>query len=199
MSKKSRFKRPFDKKHCKGAQAPLKSAAQHLYHIHWSLPSQVSWKKFLFLTCKILGLLVNTSASDEKYPFVNRHNLAIPIQVQLKKKKTFSNFQTLDKIFNCLKKKMTLIDFVFPKLWTPKTESDKCLKNPVLEDASTSNMVNVPKHCWNLHQRPFIIFIDRSQGNWVVKSLSYWHAKFWDCFITQWLPVKSILFLIETI
>ena len=42
---------------------------------------------------------------------------------------------------------MTLIDFVFPKLQTPKTWSDKCLKSPVSEDPSTSNMVNVPKHC----------------------------------------------------
>ena len=42
---------------------------------------------------------------------------------------------------------MTLIDFVFPKLRTPKTWSDKCLKRPNSEDLSTSGMVNVPKHC----------------------------------------------------
>ena len=42
---------------------------------------------------------------------------------------------------------MTLRDFVFPKLGTPKTWSDKCLKSPVLEDPSTSNMVNITKHC----------------------------------------------------
>ena len=42
---------------------------------------------------------------------------------------------------------MTLIDFVFPKLRPPKTWSDKCLKSPVSEDLSTSNMMNVPKHC----------------------------------------------------
>ena len=28
---------------------------------------------------------------------------------------------------------------------------NKCLKSPVLEDPSTGNMVNVPKHCSNLH------------------------------------------------
>ena len=34
MSKKSRFREPFDKQHGKRAQALLKSASQHLYHIH---------------------------------------------------------------------------------------------------------------------------------------------------------------------
>ena len=41
---------------------------------------------------------------------------------------------------------MTLIDSVFPILRTQKTWSDKCLKSLVLEDPSTSNMVNLPKH-----------------------------------------------------
>ena len=40
---------------------------------------------------------------------------------------------------------MTLIDFLFPKLRPAKTWTDKCLKSPVSEDPSTSNMVNVPK------------------------------------------------------
>ena len=94
---------------------------------------------------------------------------------------------------------MTLTAFVFPKLRTPKTYSGKCLKRPVSEKPSTSNIVNVPKHCWNLHHINFMIFIDHCQVNWVGKSLSYWHAKSWDYLLTHWLPMKSILFLIETI
>ena len=31
----------------------------------------------LFLTCQILGLLVNTLASNEKYPVFNRDNLSL--------------------------------------------------------------------------------------------------------------------------
>ena len=90
MSKKSRFRGPFDKQHGKRAQALLKSASQHLYHIHRSLPRKLSWKKSLLLTCQILGLLVNTLATDEKYPVLNRENLTIPIQMQLsQKQKTF--------------------------------------------------------------------------------------------------------------
>ena len=47
----------------------------------------------LSLTWQILGLLVNTLAADEKYPLLNRDNLAIPIQMQLsQKQKTFAQF-----------------------------------------------------------------------------------------------------------
>ena len=89
--------------------------------------------------------------------------------------------------------------FCISEMRTLKTWLDKCLKRLFSEDPSTSNMVNVPKHCWNLHHSTFIIFIDHCQGNWVGKSLSYWHAKSWDCLLTHWLPMKSILFFIGTI
>ena len=93
MFKKSYFRGPFDKQHGKRAQALLKSASQHHYHIHRSLLNKLSWKKSLLLTCKILGLLVNTLATDEKYPVVNRDNLTTPIQMQLfQKQNKFSEF-----------------------------------------------------------------------------------------------------------
>ena len=93
MSKKPSFGEPFGKEHGKRARAPLKSASQQLCHIHWSTPSQFSWKTFLLITCQILGLLVNTLAPDEKYPVLTRDNLTIPIQMQLsQKQKTFSEF-----------------------------------------------------------------------------------------------------------
>ena len=93
MSKKSRFREPFDKQHNNRAHARFKTASHRLYHIHRSLSSQLSWKKSLFLTCQILGLLVNTLAGDEKYPVFNRDNLKIAIQMQLsRKQKNFSSF-----------------------------------------------------------------------------------------------------------
>ena len=61
---------------------------------------------------------------------------------------------------------MTLIDFVFPKLRSPKTWSDKCLKSPVSEDPSASIMLKVPKLCWNLHQCRFILFNDHFHLSW---------------------------------
>ena len=49
---------------------------------------------------------------------------------------------------------------MFPISRTPKRWLDKCLKSPVSDYRSTSNMINVPKHCWNLHHSTFIIFLD---------------------------------------
>ena len=93
MSKKSRFRGCFDKQSGKPAQALSKSASQDFYHIHWSLPTKLFSKKSLLLTWQILGLLVNTLATDEKYPVLNRENLTIPIQMQLpQKQKKFSEF-----------------------------------------------------------------------------------------------------------
>ena len=94
---------------------------------------------------------------------------------------------------------MILIDFCFPKLRTPKTLSDKCLKNLDSEDTSKSNMINLPNHGWNVHHSTFIIFIEHCQVNSVGKSLCFWLAKSWDCLLTHCLLTKGILFLIETI
>ena len=50
ISKKFPFRRCFDKQNGKRAQALFKFASHHLYQIQWSLPCQLSWKKFLLLT-----------------------------------------------------------------------------------------------------------------------------------------------------
>ena len=93
MSKNSRFRRPIDKEHGKRAKALLKSSSQHLYYIHESLPSQLSWNKSLLLTCQLLGLRINPVPAYEKYPILNRGNLTIPIQMQLyQKEESFSQF-----------------------------------------------------------------------------------------------------------
>ena len=93
MSKKSRFRGCSNKEYGNHAQALMKSTSQHLYNINWSLEWKLSSKESLLLTCKILGLLVNTLATDEKYPVLNRDNLTLPIQIQLyEKEKHFSEF-----------------------------------------------------------------------------------------------------------
>ena len=118
MSKKCRLREPFDKQHRKHAQALLKSASHHFYHILWSLLSQLIWKKSLLLTCKILGLLVNTLAAHEKYLLRNRDNLTIPIQMQLSQKqktfpKIFTAFLNSSWIFECLGKKIWLSQLLY--------------------------------------------------------------------------------------
>ena len=152
----------------------------------------------------MLGLFLNTLAAGEKYPLLKRENLTVPIQMQLsqKQKKVSQFFTAFFKSTINLKyfeKKMTLIDFVFPKLRSPKSWSDKCLKSSVSKYPSTSNMINVLMHCWNLHQCTFLLFIDHWKVNWVGKRLCYWHAKSWDCLWTHLPRTKCILFLVETV
>ena len=59
----------------------------------------------------------------------------------------------------------------FQNYGLPKRWFDKCLKNPVSEDPSTSNMVNGPKHCCNDDDGSFTIFIDHCEHNSFGKSL----------------------------
>ena len=64
--------------------------------------------------------------------------------------------------------------------WTEglrKTWLDKCLKNPISEDPLTSNMEIELKHCWNLNDSAFAIFIDTCEDNSGWKSLSEWYEK----------------------
>ena len=93
MFKKARFRGCFDKQYGKRAQTPLKSASQHLHHIHWSLTKKLCSENSLFLKKQILGLLFHTLAVDEKYTVLNRNNLTISIQMQLSQKlKSLSEF-----------------------------------------------------------------------------------------------------------
>ena len=88
------------------------------------------WGKW---SCKIsplviwetLGLLVNTLTTDDKYSLCTSNNSRELIQMQLSKKQKnffvfFLLFWNLHQILNTLKKKMTLIGYVFPKLCPAK-------------------------------------------------------------------------------
>ena len=54
-----------------------------------------------------------------------------------------------------------------------KTSLDKCLKSRVSEDPSTQKIRNGLKHCCNLNDSTFKIFINHCDGNCVGKSLFY--------------------------
>ena len=109
-------------------------------------------EKTFLVICKGIRLFVNTLTADDKCFLLNRDNSRQPIQMELsEKQKTFSEFfsailkSRLN--FKQLKKKMTLIADVFPKLGTRKTWLNKSLKSHVSEDPSTTNMVRGTKHC----------------------------------------------------
>ena len=93
MSKKSRFRGPFDKQYGKWNQTVLKSEWHPFYHIYWSLWRQLTSKNSLLVIGKISGLFFNTLTAGQKYSLLNRDNLAPPTQMQLSlKAKTFSQF-----------------------------------------------------------------------------------------------------------
>ena len=177
---------------------------QHFYDIHWPLPRPLSWINSVLLTWKILGLLVNTLPANEKYPVLNKENLIIPIQMQFsQKQKVFSQvlptFLKSKWNFKYFEKKDDLHRFCISEITGSENVLRFCVKSAVSEDSSTSNMVNLPKHCWNLRHSTFVKYIDHCQVNWVGKSLSYWKEKSCDYLLTYWLPMTSILFLMNTI
>ena len=53
----------------------------------------------------------------------------------------------------------------------PKTWLDQCLKSPVSEYPSKSNMANATKHCSHLNDSPFTIFNDHWEISCPKKSL----------------------------
>ena len=60
------------------------------------------------------------------------------------------------------------VDFdYFEKSDDPHSLLDKYLKSLFSQDPSKGNMINGPKHCWNLRESTFIIFIDNCEENWV--------------------------------
>ena len=59
----------------------------------------------------------------------------------------------------------------FPNYGVRKTLLDECLKNIVSEDPAAKNMVNAPKHCCNMDDGTFTIFIDHCEHESVRKSL----------------------------
>ena len=78
----------------------------------------------LLVISKISGLFVNTTTDDGKYSLPISEMLLQPIQMQLSKKKTFSQsfaaFLKTKATFQHLKKKMTLKAYIFPNLKTAK-------------------------------------------------------------------------------
>ena len=60
---------------------------------------------------------------------------------------------------------------VFRKYHLRKTWLDKCLKSRVSEDPSTDNMANGSKHCYNLNDSTFAIFINHCESSCIGKTL----------------------------
>ena len=117
---------------------------------------------------------LNTLTADDKYSLLSRHKWMQTIQMHLSGKQNnfsqfFSAFLESALNFEHFQTKMTLIVYAFRKLPLRKTCLDKCLKTPVWEDLSTDDMVNSPKHWFNLYQSAFTSPSNNCEGNWVAK------------------------------
>ena len=147
----------------------------------------------LSLTCQILGRLVNTLAAEEKYPVLNRDNLTISIQIQLsEKQETYYQFFPaylkydphrfcISEIANCENvvremSKTSRFRGLFYKQHGKRAQA--------LSKSASQHLYHIP---WSLSSRL----------SW--KKSPFWVAKFWVCLLTHCLPMKSILFLRETI
>ena len=93
MSKKSRFRLPFQKENGKRVSTLFKSEQEHLRHIYCSTGRQFSGTQSLLVIWKSLRLFVNTMSAFDKWSLPNRDNLMQPIHMHLSQKlKTFSRF-----------------------------------------------------------------------------------------------------------
>ena len=72
-----------------------------------------------------------------------------------------------------------------------KTWLDKCLKSPVSEDPSTSDMVNGPKRCFSPRASTFTIFINHCYRNSVGKNLCLKVTQI-DAYLMNTLKVAEI-------
>ena len=135
MSKKFRFRLPFQKEHGKRVSTLFKFERQNLYHIYWSTRTQFSCRKSLLVICKSLRLFVNTMSAVDKCSLPNTDNLMQHIHIQLSQKlKTFSEFfPAFSKsrlILNIFKKKMRLIAYLFVRLRLAKNVVRYMYKSP---------------------------------------------------------------------
>ena len=80
--------------------------------------------------------------------------------------------------FQHFQRNMTVIADIFFNLRTRKTWSVKCSK---------------------LNGSTFTIFIDLCEYNWGLKTLFESNAEPYDCLLTHWLPMTSILYLKQAI
>ena len=80
-----------------------------------------------------------------------------------------------------------------------KTWLDKCLKSPVWEEPSRSDMINGAKHFSRRNNSAFPIFIGPCADNYCWKSLPEGYAKSYGFLLVHWLLIISILFLTEAI
>ena len=153
---------------------------------------------------KVLRIFVNILTTDGKYSVVNRDILRQTIQIELAQKdRTFSQFDTA--LLKCrltiehFQKKMTFIADLFPKLRTPKNVVSQISKKSRFIGPFDKRQVSGTKHCWSGTAPPLPYLLITVKAIELVKISLCDMQKSWECLLTYWLLMTSILFFIETI
>ena len=66
-------------------------------------------------------------------------------------------------------------------------------KATLSEHLWTVNILKGPNQLLNLHGSICVIFFDHSERKSAPKTLFYKYLKSWDCLLTYWHPMRSIL------
>ena len=177
ISKKSTFRGPFKNQHVKGEQTVLKSERHHFYHIYWALLRQLSWKKYLLVTWKVLKMFANIFFANDKYSLLNSDNLRQPIQMQLsQKRKIFSQFVSaflkMQIQFCKFSEKDNPHSWYISKIRDSETVVNQISKKSPFIDPFGKQHLRGTKHCWNVSHTTLIILIDYCKDNWVEKRFS---------------------------
>ena len=153
----------------------------------------IELQKSLLDTWKFFRPFLHTLIANDKYSLNSKDKWMQTIQMHLSQKQNifsqfYSAFFESALNFEHLKNKKWPLELMYFRNYRPwKTCLDKCLKTPVSEDVSTGDMVNSPKHWFNLNESACIILSDNCEGNWVVKvtlrHLKILHTFSWhiDC------------------
>ena len=75
ISKKSRFRKPFDCQHVQASESLVATTRQRIYHNFSSLWAKLSWEISLLVICEIWGVFHNTMTAADKYSLRNIDNL----------------------------------------------------------------------------------------------------------------------------
>ena len=105
----------------KRSKTLVKCPWEYFYQNCLLLWSKLTWETSLLLIFELLRVFIETLTADHRYSLCYIWNLQVLHQMQLSKKlKNFLNFSfhfwNVHQILNILKKKMTFIANVFPKL-----------------------------------------------------------------------------------
>ena len=135
------------------------------------------------MICKIFRHFVNPLSVDNKYSVLNKGNLLHHFQMELSQtwkifSRFFFSFTNFKFNFEHFEKKVDSDSWCILELTDSDGRGlDKYLKSGVLEDPSTSDMENGPKHSSKLNDSTFTIFIDPCEDNSAGKSFSELYAK----------------------